>query len=119
MKAVIVVMTAIALSLVFTPAYGDDVGAMPGRDLGIELYESSRVFVAATAVSETGPVAEVYKELGIELYESALADERTAAEMSAKGRAAGGIGAAEAPVKEAEISRIRTTYLGPGGSDLP
>jgi len=113
MKLFVAIVTTVALSLAAAPAFADDLAAMnTGKDLGIELYESSVEFRGA-APEEVAiiPVEEGFRDIGTELYETHLAREAERAEKRVEGIEAGGAGAEEV-VKEFD-------YLGSTGSDLP
>lgn len=126
MRLFVAIVTTVALSLAGAPAFADDFAEMnKGKDLGLELYESSVASreaapkeVASVPAEEVsrgmGFEAEaVSRDIGLELYETHLAWEAELAEKRAAGIEAGGVGAEEI-VKEKEFD-----YLGSTGSDLP
>lgn len=136
MKAILSLLTVMALSLVFVPAFADDIPVMNTKDIGSQLYDEAlaRYELDVTAFCakdfSTGVVsAEVANDdiplmasndIGTVLYSEAFpAEETMFAERGARGEAAGGFCPEEVSFED-EKTVIWDHALGtPGGSDLP
>jgi hypothetical protein len=95
MKKVLVILTAVVLSLAFTWAFADEFVTMASKDLGVLFYEDAPgPMIKETQLAGPARVEEIGKDLGVVLYESRLAREEELA--AAKGVAAGGLGGEKA-----------------------